>query len=146
MVKFSGTERINAEPARVWSFLMDPTRFTACAPAMKNVKIKNEQEFTFDIAAPGRTITFNAKWEERDEPSFARLRMEGGGRLSGGARLNNEFRISLEDGSASSVAWSSDVNVFGAARLILSDDRLRSLVEEVNQDVIACIREQIESG
>jgi carbon monoxide dehydrogenase subunit G len=32
VVSFGGTEQINANPEKVWAFLMDTKRFTACAP------------------------------------------------------------------------------------------------------------------
>ena len=146
MVHFSGTEAINAPPERVWAFLMDPQRFTACAPAMRNVRVKSGHEFSFDINAPGRTVKFDARWEERREPSYAKLRMEGGGRLLGRARLDNEFRITPQGDGSSSVAWSSDVEISGMMGSLLSDDRLRTMVNEMNQDVIACIRREIESS
>lgn len=146
MVQFSGTEAINASPERVWAFLMDPERFTACAPAMQNVRVKNRNEFSFDIKAPGKTVKFDARWEDRDEPSYARLRMEGGGRLLGRARLDNEFRISPQDEGSSSVAWSSNVEISGMMGSLLPDDRLRSMVDGMNQDVIACFRREIESS
>ncbi len=146
MVRFSGTEAIKASPERVWAFLMDPGRFTACAPAMQNVQVKNRDEFSFEIKAPGKTVKFDARWEDHDEPSYARLRMAGGGRLLGRARLDNEFRISPHDGGSSSVDWSSNVEISGVMGSLLPDDRLRSMVNEMNQDVIACIRRQIESS
>ena len=144
MVQFSGTEAIKAAPERVWAFLIDPERFTACAPAMENVHVKNRDEFSFDIKAPGKTVKFDARWEDRQEPSFARLRMEGGGRLLGRARLDNEFRISPQDGGSSSVAWSSNVEISGMMGTLLPDDQLRAMVNEMNQDMIACIRREIE--
>jgi carbon monoxide dehydrogenase subunit G len=146
MVHFSGTEEINASQERVWAFLMDPERFTACAPAMQNVRVKSRNEFTFDIKAPGKTVKFDARWEDRDEPSFARLRMEGGGRILGRARLDNEFRIGPQDGGSSSVAWSSNVEISGMMGALLPDDQLRAIVNEMNQDVIACIRREIEAS
>jgi uncharacterized protein len=145
MVKFSGTESINAEPGRVWTFLMDPQRFTACAPAMRNVKIKNDREFTFDVEAAGLNIGFNAEWRDRQEPSYAQLRIKGGNRFTGGANLQSDFRISPE-GQGSTVDWSSDVEITGAAKMMLPNDKLKQLVDGMNRDVIACIRDQIENG
>lgn len=145
MPKFSGTERINASPERVWEFMMDPRRFTACAPAMKNVRIKNDREFTFDVDVPGRSLEVKARWEQLQEPSYARLKMQGGG-WTGGAKLDNEFRISPDGDAGSSVDWSSDVELTGAAKMLVPEDRLRSMVDSMNQDVIACIRREIESG
>lgn len=144
MVKFSGTESINAAPERVWEFLMDPQRFTACAPAMRNVKIKNDREFTFDVDAAGFNIGFNAEWRDRQEPSYARLRIKGGNRFTGGAGLDSEFQISPE-GQGSTVNWSSDVEITGAAKMMLPNDKLKQMVDGMNRDVIACIRDQIEN-
>jgi carbon monoxide dehydrogenase subunit G len=124
---------------------MDPTRFTTCAPAMKNVKIKNDKEFTFDIAAGGRNIGFTATWSELAPPQSARLKMEGGGRLTGGARLDNTFKIAPDGDDGSTVDWTSIVDVFGAARLVLSDERIESMVNGMNAEVIDCIRRQIET-
>lgn len=146
MVKFSGTESIKADPERVWAFLMDPQRFTACAPAMQNVKIKNDREFTFDVDAAGFNIGFNAEWRERQEPSYARLRIKGGNRFTGGATLDSEFRIAPDGGSASSIDWSSDVEISGAAKMMLPNDKLKEMVDGMNSDVIACIRDQIENS
>lgn len=146
MVRFSGTESINASPERVWAFLMDPERFTACAPAMQNVRIKNRDEFTFEVKAPGATVKFDARWEDRDEPSYARLRMQGGGRLLGRAKLDNEFRISPQADGRSSVAWSANVELSGMMGSLLPEDRLRSMVDGMSRDLIACIRREIESS
>jgi carbon monoxide dehydrogenase subunit G len=146
MVTFSGSERISAEPERIWSFLMDSRRFTACAPAMRNVHIKNDREFTFEVEAPGRTIKMDARWEQLQQPSFARLSMQGGGRLTGGVRLDSEFRIAAQDSTSSSVDWSSNVELTGAAKMLVSEDRLREMVDGVNQDVIDCVRSEIEAS
>ena len=146
MVHFAGTEVIDASPEQVWAFLMDPQRFTACAPGMRYVRVKNRDEFSFEIEAPGRTVKFDARWEDRDEPSHARLRMQGGSRFLGRARLDNEFRISPQSAGSSSVAWSSDVEISGVLGSLLPDERLRSMVNAMNQDVIACIRREIDGS
>jgi carbon monoxide dehydrogenase subunit G len=149
MPTFSGTEKIGAGPEQVWAFMMDPRRFTACAPAMRNVQVKNEREFSFEVAAPGRDIKFEAKWDDLQAPTHARLRMHGGSRFAGGAKMDSEFRMTADAagaGAATTVDWSTEVELSGAAKFLLPDEKLREMVNEMNQDVIACIRRQIEGA
>jgi len=145
MPTFSGQETINAAPDRVWAVMLDPRRFTACAPTMKNVRIKNEREFTFDVSVMGRAISFEAKCVQLDPPHFAHQKVSGGSMLTGGAKMDNELRIS-PSGTASTVDWKSTVELNGAAKMLVSEAQLRSMVNEMLQDVITCLKGQIEAG
>lgn len=143
MPKFTGQETIAATPERIWDFLMDPQRFTACAPAMQNVRIRNEREFTFDVAVMGRRIPFKAIWERREPPSYARQTLEGGSMLTGGAKMDNEFHIT-PDGPISTITWSADVELSGAAKMLVSEQQLRGMVDSFIHDAIVCIKRQLE--
>ena len=144
MPTFSGQETIEAAPERIWEFLMDPRRFAACAPAMQNVKVRNEREFTFEVPIMGRSIDFKARWEELAPPTFARQHLSGGGMLTGGAKMDNEYRISHVNG-VSTVDWSADVELTGAAKMFVSERDLRSMVNEMIQDAVVCIKGQVEA-
>lgn len=145
MPTFTGQETIKAAPERIWEFLMDPQRFSACAPAMKRVKIKNEREFAFQVEIMGRGIDFTAKWVELTQPSYARQKLEGGGMLTGGAKMDNQFHIA-EAAGISTVDWSSDVELSGAAKMLVSESQLRGMVNEMIQDAVVCIKGQVETG
>ncbi|RIK46746.1 MAG: hypothetical protein DCC58_02155 [Chloroflexi bacterium] len=144
MPKFSGQETIKSDPETIWAFLMDPKRFAACAPAMKNVKVKNEREFSFEVQIMGRGIEFKAKWEDLQRPTYARQKLNGGSMLTGGAKMDNEFRISHAAG-VSTVDWTSDVELSGAAKMLVSESQLRGMVNEMIQDAVTCIKGQVET-
>jgi carbon monoxide dehydrogenase subunit G len=70
--------------------------------------------------------------------------MEGGGRLTGGAKMDNRFTIASGPDNGSSVEWTTDVDVSGAARMFISDREIERMVTGMNAGVIACMRREIE--
>lgn len=141
-MQFQGQEQIGATPQTVWQILTDPHRFTACAPGMANVQVVNDREFTFDVSAGGMTLRCKAAWDRLDPPRAAQLTISGGD-LLGQASMTNHMELS-PDGDATTLRWSSDVQLSGLLGR-LAGPRVSSAVEQLNRDVFACLRGQIEA-
>jgi carbon monoxide dehydrogenase subunit G/molybdopterin biosynthesis enzyme len=147
-MRFSGTVSIRAPRERVWRFLTDPEKVSACAPGLESLEIVAPGQRFRAVASVGfgavkATFASDVDWLDLQEPSFARMRVHG---TAPGSAVDATSEMRLEDGGPGQtrLEWSADVSVVGtiasiAARL------MGGVAQRLTDAFFEKIRQQIEA-
>jgi hypothetical protein len=148
-VKFQGTVSIKAPRKKVWDFLTDPNKVSACAPGLESLEIVEPgKKFraTTSIGFGMVKVRFvnDVEWVEMDPPDMARMKTHG---TAPGSAVDATTSMALTDGpdGATDLAWTADVNVVGtvaslAARL------MGSVTSKLTSAFFEKVREEIEGS
>ena len=145
---FDGTVSINASRVKVWDFLTDPQKVSACAPGLEKLEILEPgKKFraTTSIGFGSVRVRFvnDVEWLEMDAPNLARMKAHG---TAPGSGVDAESSMRLTDGQhgATDLAWSADITVVGtvaslAARL------MGSVTKKLTAAFFESVRKEIEA-
>lgn len=145
-MEFQGQEQVDAPRQQVWDFISDPRRYAACTDgAMKNIQIVDDRRFTFEIQVPGQRIKCQGEWQQRDEPSRATMLIKGSAGFFGKAQMTNTVELVELTPNDTQVNWHTNVELSGVLSAV-AGSHVGPAIENMNQDVINCIREQIKAS
>jgi carbon monoxide dehydrogenase subunit G len=111
--------RVNAPPARVWAFLLDPARVAPCLPGAKLDGVEGEKTFlgTMKVKVGPVTMDFKGKATMTEiHEAEHRVVMTGTGSDKGGsgsAKMSMESRILPTDDGGSEIVVVADVDLAG---------------------------------
>jgi carbon monoxide dehydrogenase subunit G/molybdopterin biosynthesis enzyme len=122
-----GQVTIQAPRDRVWRFLTDPEKVSACAPGLESLEILDTGRRFRAVASVGfgsvkATFVSDAEWLDLEEPTRARMKVHG---TAPGSAADVMSEMRLEDGPDRTTAmrWTAEISVMGtiasiAARLM----------------------------
>lgn len=146
-MQFSGTERIGASRAAVWSFLMDPRQVGACGPGVESVEPIDATHFKA-VAKVGIgfiSARFVVNMEMADLVELESAVLKAHGQAPGSAvDATATMRLSAESEAETTLTWQADVAISGTlasvgARLI------QGTAQKMIGQTFACIRTKLEA-
>ena len=146
-MQFSGTERIAASRAAVWSFLMDPRQVGACGPGVESVEPIDATHFKA-VAKVGIgfiSARFVVNMEMADLVELESAVLKAHGQAPGSAvDATATMRLSAESEAETTLTWQADVAISGTlasvgARLI------QGTAQKMIGQTFACIRTKLEA-
>ncbi|WP_027882000.1 SRPBCC family protein [Meiothermus rufus] len=136
-LEYSGQEKVQAEPEKVWRFVQDPHKVASCLPDLKAVEIKDEKNLVATVGVavgPVRgTFKFNIELDPRPEENKMLVRLRGGG-LGSAVDLTASANIIGQDDQTTLLDWSGVANVSGPAATVggrVLDAQAKRLIETV---------------
>ena len=114
-MRFGGTLDIAAPRDRVWAFLTDPRRVTACAPDLQSLELADPTHFKVVVRAGVGPIkgvfAMNVEFTDLREPEHAGVLARG--QAPGSAvEMRNTMDLAAHDGRTT-MRWASDVVISG---------------------------------
>jgi carbon monoxide dehydrogenase subunit G len=144
---FAGNVQIQQSRDRVWTFVTNPKAVGRCIPDLEGLEVVNSDQFLAQVRVgigPVRgRFAFEVEWQQRLEPSFARIIARG---QTMGSAINIDSTIDLTESNIGGtvLSWSADVTVNGriagvGARMI------NGYADKQTKLFFDCIRDQLES-
>lgn len=146
-MRFEGTLDIAAPRDRVWAFLTDPRRVTACAPDLQRLEVTDPEHFMVVVRAGvgsiKSTFTMRVTFTELRAPEYAALQVRG--QAPGSALdMRNVMELSDAPPGRTMMRWSSEVAVTGMIAS-LGARLMQGAADKTTQQVFACIKEKLEA-
>ena len=147
-MQFSGTVQIAAPRARVWDFLMDPTKVGSCGPGVESIDVIDADHFKakakVGVGFISARFVVDMTVAERQQPELAVLKAHGQAPGSAVDATAN-MRLSGPDEGPTTMDWSADVLIAGTiasvgARLI------EGTANKMIGQTFDCIRAKLEAG
>ena len=145
-MRFEGTSDIAVAREKVWAFLTDPQRVTACAPDVQKLDVTDPTHFTVivrtGVGPIKATFTMTVEFADLRPPESAVVLARG--QAPGSAvEMRNTLELAEAGPDRTTMRWSSDVNVSGmiasvGARL------MQGAADKITQQVFACIKQTLE--
>jgi carbon monoxide dehydrogenase subunit G len=146
-VRFEGTTEFMAEPAAIWSVLVEPSRIGPCAPVPIERVDDRRYRATTKIGGGlfSARVTLELEVVEAVENELARLQGRGSG---SGTTLSGSTSFRLRNGSMAgmtAVDWVAELELEGmfagpASRVIAEQG------EGAIAKLLDCVRRQVEEG
>ncbi len=141
---FEGTFLTRAPPERVYAFLLDPEKLSACVDDPHTIEVQDADHFKGTVKAGIGFIkgTFGvvAAIVERTPPTHARLKVRGSG-MGSGFDINADLDVAGAGGSTT-VRWAAEVQMNGSiasvgARLMQGtvDKKTKAFFENVRKQL-----------
>jgi len=145
-MRFEGTLDIDAPRDRVWSFLTDPKRVTACAPDVQSLEVTDPRHFKVVVRAgvgPIKgTFSMNVEFTDLQEPGHASVLARG---QAPGSAVEMRSTMDLEaQGERTTMRWASDVTVSGMIQQV-GARLMQGAADKITQQVFSCIKEKLEA-
>ena len=146
---FSGSMTLNAEPARVWDFLLDVNAFAACVPGVQNVTQIDDRTFEGAIEATVCPISgefpFRAHIEESNPLTELSARVEGTDSVTK-STIDAELSLTLVpiETSHTELAYRAVVNIHGRLAII-GDMVIRATAALMLDEFTNRVRRNLES-
>jgi len=145
-MRFEGTLDIDAPRDRVWSFLTDPKRVTACAPDVQSLEVTDPRHFKVVVRAgvgPIKgTFSMNVEFTDLQEPGHASVLARG---QAPGSAVEMRSTMDLEaQGERTTMRWASDVTVSGMIQQV-GARLMQGAADKITQQVFSCIKAKLEA-
>lgn len=143
---FEGTFDVKAPRSKVFDFLLDPQKISACMPDLQKLEVRSPDEFVAVIRAGVSFIkgdfTMRFTTTERDPPAHAKLVAHGTGM---GSTIDLDTLLDLADAQGgTSMKWAAEAMVGG--RIASVGQRLLSgQAEKIVKQLFGCLQKQLES-
>jgi carbon monoxide dehydrogenase subunit G len=147
-VNFDGSVVIEADAARVWEFLLDSEKVSACIPGVTNVQQIDDRTFTGRMDARVGPIagkfTFEATIVESEPLRQLVARLEGKDSVTKGT-VHSDTVVNLKslNEHATELTYRAAVDVKGRLAII-GDMILRATASVLLQEVTARVKERVE--
>jgi carbon monoxide dehydrogenase subunit G len=144
-VRFSGSTTFVAGRARVWSFLIDPTRLGPCAPIPITRVDDRHYRATARVGSGLFGATVQATLEIGEVRELEHARIAGRG-AAAGTTVEAASSFTLRDGEmagTTAVDWEIDLTPHGTFAGAISK-LLQDRAPEAIDRALACIHEQVE--
>ena len=147
-MQFSGSTRIDAPRAKVWSFLIDPQQVGWCGPGVEAIDELDATHFRararVGIGVISARFAVDLELVEAEEPDRAVIRAHG--QAPGSAvEARGEMVLSGPEDGPTEMAWSADVSIMGTIASVGS-----RLIEGTANKLIVqafdCIRAKLEAA
>jgi len=147
-VIFEGKVILAAPTSKVWDFLLDVDRFSACVPGVQEIKKLDDHSFDGTLAATVGPISgsfaFRASIVESRPPEEMLARLEGTDSVTK-SKLNGEITIGLNEIEKTQTELGYHATVAVQGRLaILGDMILRATATLLLEEFIRRLRAQVE--
>jgi carbon monoxide dehydrogenase subunit G len=145
-MRFQGTLEIAAPRERVWAFLVDPARVTACAPDVERLEALDRTRFHFTTRAgvgPIRAkFAIEAEFLELREPEHATVHARG---HAPGSAVEMRSTVDLsESPHGTTMRWESDVTISGLIANV-GHRLIQGAADKITRDVFGCIKSTLET-
>ena len=113
---YDGSFDLTAPKEKVYDFITDPMKLTTIFPAVRSVKIIDEDNFTLEARVGtsfiGGTVQVRGSMTDKKRPTQAKLNAHGTGFNS---TIHLESTFTMEDGEkgGTHVSWAADVTMSG---------------------------------
>lgn len=147
---FSGTISLNAEPARVWDFLLDAKAFAACVPGIEDVNQIDDRTFEGTINATigpmSGDFPFRAQIEDSQPPSELSAHVEGKDSVTK-STIEAQLGMTLTPSHAggTELAYRAVVDIHGRLAII-GDMVLRATAAVMLDEFTNRVRRNLEEG
>lgn len=144
---FSGSQPIKAPAAKVWQFVLDPSKVAECAPGFKAMDILGPDHFkptlAVGIGAIKATFTLDVHLEDVREPDHAGMRARGS---AAGSAIDLKAAMDLKALSETEtlMEWTADVNVSGALASVGSR-LMEGTAQRLTARFFECFRQKLEA-
>ncbi len=144
---FEGEFSVEASRAKVFAFLTDPKRISACMPDLQSLEVKSPDDFTAVIKAGVSFIKGDFKMHfttaEKRPPEHAKLLARGSGM---GSTIDLESTLDLaESDGKTKMKWVAEAAVGG--RIASVGQRLLSgQAEKTIKQLFGCLEAQLEKA
>ncbi|GIW24651.1 carbon monoxide dehydrogenase subunit G [Meiothermus sp.] len=136
-LEYSGQEKVQADPEKVWSFIQDPQKVASCLPDLKSVEIKDDKNMVATVGVavgPVRgSFKFNIELDPRPEENKVMVRIRGGG-LGSAVDLTASADILGQEDQTTLLDWQGQATVSGPAATVggrVLDAQAKRLIETV---------------
>ena len=143
---FDGTFQVKAPPNKVFDFILDPQKISACMPDLQKLEVKSPDEFTAVIRAGVSFIkgdfTMHFTTTERDPPAHAKLVAHGTG-IGSTVDLDTVLDLAESQGGTA-MKWAADAKVGGRIASV-GQRLLNGQAEKIVKQLFSCLQTQLES-
>lgn len=146
---FTGSMTLNADPTRVWDFLLDANAFAACVPGVENVVQIDDRTFEGIIQASVGPISgefpFRAHIEDSNPPTELSARVEGTDSVTK-STIDAELGMTLApvEPGQTELTYRAVVNIHGRLAII-GDMVLRATAAVMLEEFTNRVRRNLES-
>lgn len=142
-----GKVSINAPREKVWDFLTDPEKVSACVPGLESMEIiEPDRKFRAKAQVGLGTVKvkFDAdvEWLELEVPSYAKMSGRGTAPGSAGNATAEMTLIENSDGTTD-LEWKADVTV-GGTIASLASRLMKSVSQKLSNTFFECVRDRVE--
>jgi carbon monoxide dehydrogenase subunit G len=136
-LEYSGQEKVQTSPEKVWSFIQDPQKVASCLPDLKSVDIKDDKNMVATVGVavgPVRgSFKLNIELDPRPEENKVMVRIRGGG-LGSAVDLTASADIVGQEDQTTLLNWQGLATVSGPAATVggrVLDAQAKRLIEAV---------------
>jgi carbon monoxide dehydrogenase subunit G len=136
-LEYSGQEKVQTNPEKVWSFIQDPQKVASCLPDLKSVDIKDDKNMVATVGVavgPVRgSFKLNIELDPRPEENKVMVRIRGGG-LGSAVDLTASADIVGQEDQTTLLNWQGLATVSGPAATVggrVLDAQAKRLIEAV---------------
>jgi hypothetical protein len=136
-LEYSGQEKVQTNPEKVWGFIQDPQKVASCLPDLKSVDIKDDKNMVATVGVavgPVRgSFKLNIELDPRPEENKVMVRIRGGG-LGSAVDLTASADIVGQEDQTTLLNWQGLATVSGPAATVggrVLDAQAKRLIEAV---------------
>ena len=136
-LEYSGQEKVQTNPEKVWSFIQDPQKVASCLPDLKSVDIKDDKNMVATVGVavgPVRgSFKLNIELDPRPEENKVMVRIRGSG-LGSAVDLTASADIVGQEDQTTLLNWQGLATVSGPAATVggrVLDAQAKRLIEAV---------------
>jgi len=136
-LEYSGQEKVQTNPEKVWGFIQDPQKVASCLPDLKSVDIKDDKNMVATVGVavgPVRgSFKLNIELDPRPEENKVMVRIRGGG-LGSAVDLTASADIVGQEDQTTLLNWQGLATVSGPAATVggrVLDAQAKRLIEVV---------------
>jgi len=136
-LEYSGQEKVQTNPEKVWSFIQDPQKVASCLPDVRSVEIKDSKNMVATVGVavgPVRgSFKLNIELDPRPEENKVMVRIRGGG-LGSAVDLTASADIVGQEDQTTLLNWQGLATVSGPAATVggrVLDAQAKRLIEAV---------------
>lgn len=136
-LEYSGQEKVQTSPEKVWSFIQDPQKVASCLPDLKSVDIKDDKNMVATVGVavgPVRgSFKLNIELDPHPEENKVMVRIRGGG-LGSAVDLTASADIIGQEDQSTLLNWQGLATVSGPAATVggrVLDAQAKRLIEAV---------------
>lgn len=142
---FNGTFEVSSPKEKVFAYVMDPNKISGCIPGLKEIEVKNSDDYTVLVRAGISFIKTDFKLHftiiEKQEPTHAKLQASGTG--SGGSLdLVTVMDLSDGEGGKTVMKWSANANV-GGKLAGLGQRLMKGQAEKMITQMFDCLKSKL---
>ena len=143
---FEGSFEVKAKRPKVFEFLLDPKKITACMPDLQKLTVKSPDDFTVlvktGVAFIKGDFTLHFTVSDKQAPAHAKLTGRGTGI---GSTVDLTTLIDLEESKKGTMMkWSADALVGGRIASV-GQRLLNGQAEKIIKELFGCLQKQLES-